>query len=76
MTAEHIVLLGDSVFDNKNYVGSDPDVIGHLRAKLPNGWKATLLAVDGSTTTEIRTQLTRMPKDATYVVVSVGQPPS
>jgi hypothetical protein len=72
MAAEHIVLLGDSVFDNKSYVGSDPDVIGHLRAKLPNGWKATLLAVDGSTTAEIRTQLARMPRDATYVVVSVG----
>jgi len=37
----HILLVGDSIFDNKAYVNG-PDVINQLRAKLPEGWKATL----------------------------------
>jgi hypothetical protein len=28
----HIALIGDSVFDNKAYVGRQPDVVEHLRA--------------------------------------------
>jgi hypothetical protein len=44
---EHVVLLGDSIFDNAAYTGREPDVITHLRRLLPNGWQATLCAVDG-----------------------------
>jgi hypothetical protein len=33
----HIVLLGDSIFDNKVYVGSGPDVVHQLREQLPHG---------------------------------------
>jgi hypothetical protein len=69
---EHIVLLGDSVFDNKAYVGEAPDVIGHLRELLPKDWKATLCAVDGSMTADISTQVGKVPKDATCLLVSVG----
>ena len=43
----HIVLLGDSVFDNAAYVPGDPDVRTQLQEKLPKKWKATLLAIDG-----------------------------
>jgi lysophospholipase L1-like esterase len=68
----HVVLLGDSIFDNKAYVGSGPDVIAQLRGDLPSGWTATLAAKDGSTTSDIRTQLKLMPQDATHLVVSVG----
>lgn len=69
---EHIVLLGDSVFDNKAYVDGAPDVVGHLRNMLPGGWKATLCAVDGSTTADIESQISRVPKDATSLFLSVG----
>ena len=44
----HLCLLGDSIFDNAAYVGGGPDVVTQLRAALPTGWKATLLAVDGA----------------------------
>ena len=69
---EHLVLLGDSIFDNKSYVGESPDVIGHLRELIPANWSATLCAVDGDTTSGIERQLTKVPKDATCLFVSVG----
>lgn len=69
----HVVLLGDSIFDNKFYVGDDdPAVVDQLRTHLPDGWRATLLAVDGDTAKDIATQLRGLPKDATHLVVSVG----
>ncbi|HEU4782926.1 MAG TPA: GDSL-type esterase/lipase family protein [Ktedonobacterales bacterium] len=69
----HVVLLGDSIFDNQSYVQpGEPDVIRQLRAHLPADWEATLLAVDGSVTTDIRRQLAHLPTDATHLVISVG----
>jgi len=41
---KHVVLLGDSIFDNKAYVGDGPDVITQVREALPDGWTATLAA--------------------------------
>lgn len=70
--ASHVVLLGDSVFDNGRYVGSAPDVIRQVRANLPEGARATLLAVDGSVTTSVSAQLSKLPSDATHLVVSCG----
>jgi len=66
------VLLGDSIFDNKAYVGGGPDVIARLGAMLPAGSTATLAARDGSTTSDIAGQLATVPKDATHLVISVG----
>ena len=68
----HIVLLGDSIFDNGVYVPGEPDVVKQLRAGLPAGWTATLCAVDGAVTRSVAGQLTRLPPDATHLVVSVG----
>ena len=68
----HIVLLGDSIFDNGAYTAGEPDVITHLRRIVPAEWRATLRAVDGSTTGGIRPQLRRIPATATHLVVSVG----
>jgi hypothetical protein len=68
----NVVLLGDSIFDNKAYVGDGPDVIKQLGALLPAGSTATLAAIDGSTTADIKTQLAAMPSDAMHLVVSVG----
>ena len=70
--AMNVVLLGDSIFDNKAYVGGGPDVITQLRAALPAGSTATLAARDGSTTNDIAGQLETVPKTATHLVISVG----
>jgi hypothetical protein len=70
--SEHIVLLGDSIFDNAAYTGREPDVVTHLRALLPAGWQATLCAVDGATTSGLGAQLEHVPADATRLIVSVG----
>ena len=69
---KHVVLLGDSIFDNKRYVGDGPNVIDQLKADLPSGWTASLNAVDGSTTLDIAGQIERLPSDAAHLVVSVG----
>ena len=58
---KNVVLLGDSIFDNKSYVGAGPDVVDQLKGDLPSGWTATLVARDGSTTVDIKSQLKAMP---------------
>jgi hypothetical protein len=68
----HVALLGDSIFDNGVYTSGEPDVVMHLRSLLPPGWKASLLAVDGSTTADFAAQLPRVPADITHAVISVG----
>jgi hypothetical protein len=68
----HVALLGDSIFDNAAYTGREPDVIQHLRSILPSGWKASLLAVDGSVTSDLSSQVREVPADASHLVVSIG----
>ncbi len=68
----HIVLLGDSIFDNAVYVPGRPPVIEQLRSWLPAEWRATLLAVDGAVTDSVARQMARLPDDATHLVISVG----
>ncbi len=68
----HLVLLGDSIFDNARYVPGGPSVIEHLRRVLPDGWRATLLARDGAGIAEVVRQLERLPADATHLIVSAG----
>ncbi|MBX5463260.1 MAG: SGNH/GDSL hydrolase family protein [Steroidobacteraceae bacterium] len=72
MTPGHIALLGDSIFDNGAYTAGAPDVVTHLRSLLPAGWRASLVAVDGSTTSSVPAQMSRVPADATHLVLSVG----
>jgi hypothetical protein len=69
---KHIVLLGDSIFDNAVYVNGGPDVIKQLRSILPQDWQASLLAVDGSVTTDVITQIPLIPASATHLTVSAG----
>jgi len=68
----HVVLLGDSIFDNARYVPDRPAVIDQLRQILPRGWQASLLAVDGHITEDVANQLKDLPADATHLVVSAG----
>jgi hypothetical protein len=68
----HITLIGDSIFDNKSYVGNGRSVIEHLREQKPKEWTATLRAVDGSITTGVAAQVPRIPTDSTHIFLSVG----
>lgn len=72
MPDQHIVLLGDSIFDNAPYTDGAPDVVSHLRALLPEGWGASLLAVDGSTTADLAPQIAHIEEDVTHAVLSLG----
>ena len=69
----HVALLGDSVFDNAAYVAAgEPDVVRQVRARLPAGSRATLLAVDGSRLPNVARQLAAVPSDATHLILSCG----
>jgi len=68
----HIVLVGDSIFDNATYVAGKPSVIELLEAELGARGRASLLAKDGDVVAKIAAQLRRLPADATHLVVSVG----
>jgi lysophospholipase L1-like esterase len=68
----HVVLLGDSTFDNAAYVAGGPDVPRQVRAQLPHDWRVSLVAVDGDRTQDVAPQLQRLPPDTSHLIVSVG----
>jgi lysophospholipase L1-like esterase len=68
----HVVLLGDSIFDNGVYNPGAPAVIDQVRQSLPADWSATLCAVDGARTGDVAAQLERLPRDASHLILSVG----
>ena len=69
---KHLVLLGDSIFDNAAYVAGGPSVIDQVRQLMPPTWHASLLAVDGHTTVQVMDQLRRLPEGASHLILSVG----
>jgi hypothetical protein len=66
-----VALMGDSIFDNKAYVGDEPDVVGHLRQLTPE-WKFDLHAVDGNVAGDVVKQLEAIHEDVSHLVVSAG----
>jgi hypothetical protein len=68
----HLVLLGDSIFDNEHYVPGAPDVAEQLRRALPRDCQVTLLACDGAIAMDVAAQAQHVPADATHVIISVG----
>lgn len=68
----HLVLLGDSIFDNAAYVKQGESVIELLRQALGQHAAATLLAVDGAVTTDVAKQLRSLPRDTSHVFISAG----
>lgn len=68
----HIVLLGDSIFDNRTYTAGEPDVVTHLQSMLPENWQATICAVDGDVAEQVSGRMHKIPDDATHLFVSVG----
>jgi len=70
---KHIVLLGDSIFDNISYVDpGEQDVPNQLRSLAKGKYKVTHLAVDGDILVDINDQLKLLPADATHIFVSIG----
>jgi lysophospholipase L1-like esterase len=70
----HVVLLGDSIFDNAAYVGQPKGtpLVNWLQQEVPTGWRVSLRALDGATTHNILDQLSLLPPSASHLVVSVG----
>jgi hypothetical protein len=68
----HVVLLGDSIFDNQPYVAPNEATIDFVRKILPNRWQATLLAKDGATVLDIGGQQNQMDLKDKFVFLSIG----
>ena len=70
---KHIILAGDSVFDNRTYVEvGEPDVRDQLDDLLDPEDKVTLIAVDGDINNNVSKQLDNIPNDATHLFISIG----
>ena len=70
---KHVILAGDSIFDNGIYVKSgEPDVSSQLQGLMDEGDKVSLLAVDGHVINNVEGQLRNLPNDTTHLVISVG----
>jgi len=70
--AKHIVLAGDSIFDNDIYVMGEAGVIEQLRRSIPKDWSAFKIAVDGDCIRDVVKQLDNLPTHATDLVLSIG----
>ncbi|MCS3632047.1 lysophospholipase L1-like esterase [Salinibacter ruber] len=69
----HLVLLGDSVFDNGAYVEpGQPDVADQVRSQVSGNPEVTPLATDGHYVSDVPRQLERLPGSATHLFLSVG----
>ena len=70
---KHIILAGDSIFDNSAYINNtEPDVAAQVKSVMGKDDRVTLLAVDGDVTSGVKRQLNRMPEDATHLIISAG----
>src|SRR5262249_16991733 len=68
----HVVLMGDSILDNRAYTRGEPDVATHLSQVLGDSVGVTLCAIDGSTASDLGIQLSKVPANSTHIVVSIG----
>lgn len=72
MVSKHLVLAGDSIFDNDGYVLGEAGVIEQLRCTLPTTCSASKVAVDGDCIRHVKDQIADLPSNATDLIVSVG----
>lgn len=72
---EHVVLLGDSIFDNASYVAAGTDVQTQLKSLLGQAHRVSLLARDGAVLADMGAQAAAvrdLSEPATRLVVSCG----
>lgn len=72
LETKHLVLAGDSIFDNDGYVLGEAGVIEQLRSSLPENWSASKVAVDGDCIKHVKDQISGLPSNTTDLIVSVG----
>ena len=72
LTVGRLVLLGDSILDNRTYTSPEPETAECLRGILGTGWTVEMLARDGAVMSEIPYQLERVRGHPDAIVVSVG----
>jgi len=71
----HVVLLGDSIFDNAPYVPKGAEVKAQLQQLLGDGHRVVLLARDGDVLADMRSQVARLrkaPPESAMLLVSCG----
>ena len=70
--SKELVLLGDSIIDNKTYVlDGELSVLEHIQSKI--NIPVTQLALDGSTTDDvINSQINAIPFGTSHIVLSIG----
>lgn len=71
----HIVLLGDSIFDNASYVPTATEVEAQLRSRLGEQYQVQLLARHGSVLEDMAAQVARLgdfAQASNHIVVSCG----
>ena len=70
--SKELVLLGDSIIDNKTYVlDGEKSVLEHIQSK--TDMKTVQLALDGATTDDVLdNQLNNISSEASHIVLSVG----
>lgn len=68
----HLILLGDSIFDNASYVPNEPALIEQVQQLLPPGDTALLRAIDGDKIAGVYRQLEQLPAATTHLFLSVG----
>lgn len=72
MSRHSLVLLGDSILDNEPYTRPAPDTASHLARMLGGDWSVELLARDGATLGDLRSQLARVTARPSLAVLSIG----
>jgi lysophospholipase L1-like esterase len=68
----HVILAGDSIFDNAVYVPGEPCVTEQLRALVGDASSVSMVAVDGDYVGDVWRQLRSFPQGATHILVSAG----
>ena len=69
---KHILLAGDSIFDNEHYIrANELSVSKHLIRKMPKD-KISLMAKDGAKIKDVIDQINNLPKDVTHLIISAG----
>ena len=69
---KHVILAGDSIFDNATYVPGEPCVTDQLQAIIDAGTAVSMIAVDGDYAGDVWRQLRSLPDGATHILVSAG----
>jgi hypothetical protein len=68
----HVILAGDSIFDNAIYVPGEPCVTEQLRALVGGGSSVSMIAVDGHYASDVPQQFRSLPEGGTHIFVSAG----